>query len=90
MSLNKKAFYPSKEVEHFLESVPKGQLSGRINELILKGLSLEYQEKIKADYENFSLLVEKERPRKSKKGLSTTMMMSAKAFEPEDEVEDFF
>ena len=90
MSASKKAFYPSEEVEHFLESVPKGQLSGRINELILKGLSLEHHEKIRADYEKFSGLVEKEGPRKTKKGVSTTMMMSAKAFEPEDELEDFF
>lgn len=90
MSQTKKAFYPSEEVVNFLESVPKGQLSGRINELILKGLSLEHQEKIRLDYEAFNSLIESESPRKTKNGISVTMMMSAKAFEPEDEVEDFF
>lgn len=87
----KKAFYPSDEIEKFLESVPKGQLSSRINDLILKGLSLERQLKIEQDYSCFNEIVAQERPRKkSKDGVSTTMMMSAKAFEVEDEVEDFF
>lgn len=91
MSLTKKAFYPSKEVEDLLESIPRGQISGRINELILKGLTLEHQERIEASYERFSIEIAKETPRKKdKNGISTIMMMSKKAFEPEDETEDWF
>jgi hypothetical protein len=91
MSLAKKSFYPSEEVESLLEAIPKGQISSRINELILKGLTLEHQEKIKADYERFSAEIANESPRKKdKSGISTTMMMSRKAFEAEDEIEDWF
>jgi len=90
MSL-KKAFYPSEEVESIIESIPKGQFSSRINELILKGLTLENQMKVEQDYSRFNELIAQEKqPKKNKVGLSTTMMMSAKAFEVEDETEDFF
>jgi hypothetical protein len=87
----KKAFYPTEEIELFLEAIPKGQLSGRINDLISKGLILENQMKVEQDYIRFNEMIAKEQPRKkNKKGISTTMMMSTKAFEPEDETEDFF
>lgn len=90
MSL-KKAFYPSEEIERYLEKIPKGQFSSRINELILKGLTLEKQLKIEKDYTQFNDALSNQKTRgKSKNGISTTMMMSAKAFEPEDEAEDFF
>lgn len=90
MALTKKVFYPSEEVESFLDSIPKGRLSGRINELILKGLTLENQEKVRKDYECFNAEIAKEVTRKNQEGISTTMMMSKKAFEAEDEIEDFF
>ncbi len=87
----KKAFYPTEEIETFLESIPKGQLSSRINELILKGLTLEHQMKVEQDYIRFNEEISNEKPRKkTKHGLSSTMMMSAKAFDAEDEVEDFY
>ncbi len=91
MGQAKKSFYPNEEIEHFLETIPKGQLSGRINDLILKGLTFEHQTKVREDYIRFNDLIAKDIPRaKAKSGFSTTMMMSAKAFEAEDEVEDFF
>ncbi len=91
MSQAKKAFYPTEEVESFLENIPKGQQSSRINELILKGLTLEHQEKIKQCYQEFSeQLIQEPARKKNKDGLSTTMMMSKKAFEEEDETEDWF
>lgn len=86
----KKSFYPVDEVEKYLEQVPKGQISSRINDLILKGLSLERQKLIEEEYRQFNARLAEEPPRKKQGGISTTMMMSAKAFEPEDEVEDFF
>lgn len=87
----KKAFYPSEEVEPYIETIPKGQFSSRINELILKGLTYEKQLKIEKDYSQFNEALSTQSSRaKSKGGHSTTMMMSAKAFEPEDETEDFF
>lgn len=87
----KRAFYPTEEIEACLEDVPKGQVSSRINELILKGLTLERQTKVEEDYLRFNEALAKQKPRaKSKSGISATMMMSAKAFEPEDEAEDFF
>lgn len=87
---NKKAFYPTDEVEEYFENIPKGQISSRVNELIIKGLSFEHQEKVRESYASFNAALAKEKPRKmSIKGISKTMMMSAKAFEKEDEVEDF-
>lgn len=87
----KKVFYPAEELESFLESIPKGQFSGRINDLIMKGLTLERQLKIEQDYQQFNdALGSEKQPKKAKNGLSGTMMMSAKLFEPEDETEDFF
>jgi hypothetical protein len=99
MSL-KRAFYPSGEIESYLESIPRGQLSSRINELILKGLSLERQMKVAQDYQQFNEALTKPLQHRGKEkkrvpetvstAVSTTMMMSEKAFEPEDEAEDFF
>jgi hypothetical protein len=87
----KKSFYPNQEIENMLSDIPRGQISERINDLLMKGLSLEKQLKIKEDYERFNELVAQARPRKNDLSVSTTTMMSAKAFEPEeDETEDFF
>lgn len=92
MGLSKKAFYPTEEIEQLLQDVPKGQISSRINDLLMKGIALERQMKVEQDYFHFNEMIAQERPRlKSAKGkVSTTMMMAAKAFEAEDEVEDFF
>lgn len=92
MGLSKKAFYPTEEIEHLLQDVPKGQISSRINDLLMKGLTLERQMKVEQDYAHFNEMIAQESPRhkSAKSKISTTMMMAAKAFEPEDEVEDFF
>ncbi|MBK8204744.1 MAG: hypothetical protein IPK68_21375 [Bdellovibrionales bacterium] len=87
----KKSFYPSEETKPYLDQIPKGQFSSRINELILKGRALEQQLKVKNDYIQFNEALSNQKPPgKDKSGLSITMMMSEKAFEPEDEAEDFF
>ena len=86
----KKAFYPSEEIETLLEAIPKGQLSSRINDLILKGITLEHRLKVEQDYIRFDESLAQEKPRKKNKdGLSTNMMMSSRAFEAEDEAKDF-
>ncbi len=85
---NKKSFYPNEEVELYLEEIPKGQFSSRINELIMKGLTYEYQEKVKQVYARFSEQLENEKVI-DKKSRFSQQLLSAKAFEPEDEVDDF-
>ena len=86
----KKAFYPTDEVELYLENIPKGQFSSRINELILKGLTFEYQEKVKQAYARFNHALAKEKLKKrSDTVLSGLQLMAARAFDSEDEVEDF-
>lgn len=90
MSSTKRAFYPSDDVEALLKNIPRGQVSSRINELILEGLSFEHRLKIEQDYMRFNEAIAKDKPRKKDtKGDSSTMLMSAKLFEPEDEGEDF-
>jgi len=86
----KKAFYPIEEVITILDGIPRGQLSNRLNELILKGLSYEKKEKIEQDYISFNEAIASDKSRyQNDKGISSTMMMSARLFEPEDEEEDF-
>ncbi len=86
----KKAFYPNEEVEAALEQIPKGRLSSRINDLILKGLSFEQKSKIEQDYIRFNEEIGRDQARTQEfNGMSETMMMSAKAFESEDEEEDY-
>lgn len=90
MSSIKKAFYPVQEVMTILDKIPKGQLSSRVNELILKGLSYEQKEKIKQDYISFNEAIAKDASRfQNDEGISNTMMMSARVFDQEDEEEDY-
>ena len=85
----KKVFYPSEKVEEILKEIPKGQFSSRINELLLKGVSLEKQEAVKLAYLQFDQALAKETSKRAKAKSSTTKLLSKRAFEPEDEVEDF-
>ena len=88
--MTKRAFYPNDEIEKYLESLPKRQISSRLNDLILKGLTLEHQMQVERDYNEYAeKLSQLPQRKKNKQGISATMLMSAKAFEAEDEVEDF-
>ena len=90
MSSIKKAFYPVQEVIAMLDNIPRGQLSTRLNELILKGLSYEQKEKIEQDYISFNEAIANDKSRfQNDKGISNTMMMSARLFDQEDEEEDY-
>ena len=54
-SAKKHSFYPVSQVEGVLSAVPKGHLSDRVNELILKGLSFEQQEKVALAYQRYEI-----------------------------------
>ena len=88
MGTNKKhSFYPKEEVARELSAVPKGHLSERVNELILKGLSAENQEQIAHAYRQYdSVLASAGIQDKHGPG---ERLMSAKAFGVDDEVDDF-
>ncbi|HAZ14960.1 MAG: hypothetical protein A2X86_21520 [Bdellovibrionales bacterium GWA2_49_15] len=77
----KRTFYPAPEVEAVLKDAPVKKLSDRVNELILKGLEKEREEKIKIEYERYdqelSLAPKRER---DKRGISATMIMSQGLF----------
>lgn len=88
---SRRAFYPVEEVAKVIEKIPRGQISDRLNELILKGLSFEKQEKVRSAYLKYDaeLATVPERPEEDT-GVSSTMIMSQSAFQPEeDEEEDF-
>lgn len=89
MSTQKKhTFYPVEAVENELKEVPRGRFSERINELILKGLSLEKQEQTAKAYQEYDAALASA-PRK-KFEESSAKLMSKRAFiQDEDEVEDF-
>lgn len=88
--MQKRAFYPVEDVERELERVPRGQISERVNDLIMKGLSYEKQEQLRLAYLKYDNELAIAPPRaKNESGVSSTMLMSEKAFEPEDEEEDF-
>ena len=55
----KRAFYAIQEVELELKNTPKGEISSRINELILKGKEYEKKMMIKRDYTHFNKALEK-------------------------------
>lgn len=87
MKAQKKAFYPVELVEKVLKNVPKGHLSERVNELILKGLSAEKQQQVALAYQKYDAILEKSGTTRDQEPIAN--LMAAKAFEPEDEVEDF-
>lgn len=55
----KRAFYAIQEVELELKKTPRGEISSRINELILKGKEYEKKMLIKRDYTHFNKALEK-------------------------------
>lgn len=79
------------ELYQALGNIPAEQVNGRISELILKGLAFERQMKVEQDYLEFNRALAEQAPSKTGEAASfIEKMMSAKAFEPEDETEDFF
>lgn len=93
MKFNKRTtFYPEREVQKVLAKAEPKKVSERINELILKGLTKEKDEEIKANYEKYALaLSQTTDPRtKDQHDTSTTMMMASGLFTPEEEPEDWF
>jgi len=83
----KKAFYPVEQVEEELKNVPKGHLSERVNDLILKGLSAEKQQQVALAYQQYNALLEHSGRAEDRDPIAH--LMAAHAFESEDEVEDF-
>lgn len=84
MSSVKHTFYPVEKVENVLKDIPRGKLSERVNELILKGLSAEQQQEVALAYQSYNAALASEEIRGS-----SVSFMSEGAFTPEDEVEDF-
>lgn len=84
----KHAFYPTDEVERELEGIPRGHLSERVNELILKGISAEKQQQIALAYQQFDATLAQPGTRAEDRD-PLAKLMSARAFAPGDEVEDF-
>ncbi|MFZ4403795.1 MAG: hypothetical protein ACOYOK_06805 [Pseudobdellovibrionaceae bacterium] len=83
-SAKKHSFYPITEVEVELRHIPRGKFSERVNDLLLKGLSLEKQQEVASAYQNYNsaLALKPTKP-------STSSFMSESAFTAEDETEDF-
>lgn len=86
-SSKKHTFYPEEVVEIELNGIPRGKLSERINQLILKGLETEKQESIALAYQKYNSELAPELKRNFRN--SSVKIMSENAFVPEDEVEDF-
>jgi prevent-host-death family protein len=79
------------ELYQALGNIPAEQVNSRMSELILKGLAFERQMKVEQDYQEFNrALAEQASSKKGEEASFIKKMMSAKAFEPEDETEDFF
>lgn len=81
MKQAKITFYPKAEAAAALKDAPSKKMSERVNELILKGLSKEREEKIRRDYEQYDRELAKSQARASNaKGTSSTTFMSARLF----------
>lgn len=87
MKAQKRAFYPVEQVEMELKDVPKGHLSERVNDLILKGLSVEKQQQVALAYQQHNAALEQSGRAEDRDQISN--LMASRAFEPEDEVDDF-
>lgn len=87
MKAQKRAFYPVEEVEKELKNVPKGHLSERLNDLILKGLSAEKQQQVALAYQQYNDALESSGRADDRDPFVN--LMSERVFEPDDEVEDF-
>lgn len=80
--LVKHTFYPIEEVEGELKGIPRGKLSERVNELILKGLTAERQHEIALAYQSYDAALQ---ARQSETDLEApTDFMSEGAFAPEE------
>ncbi len=84
----KRAFYAIQEVELELKNTPKGEISSRINELILKGKEYEKKMMIKRDYTHFNKALEKSVKNEDDSG----MYLSETAYSDDDNdnIEDLF
>jgi hypothetical protein len=81
-SAQKHAFYPDPQVAKILKKIPRGHLSERVNDLILKGIFLEKQQELARAYELHSAEL-------LKSPKANYEIMSKGAFTAEDEEEDF-
>ncbi len=92
MKQAKITFYPNPEAAQALESAPSKKVSERVNELLMKGLSKEKEEQIKAEYDRYDRELATAQPRQiDTRGVSTTMLMSQRLFEDEgNSGEDLF
>ena len=90
-SVRRTTFYPISEVAKALGGAPPKKVSERINELIVKGLAKEEEDRIRADYERYARELSSTPPRKKdKKGMTAAMAMAAGLFSADDEPEDWF
>ena len=83
----KHTFYPALEVAAELKEIPRGQLSERVNDLILKGLTFERQQEIVRAYAVYDAALA-QGPIRSVAS-SSAQYLAEGAFQSEDEVEDF-
>ena len=91
MKSSKHTFYPEPDVARALEDAPPKKLSERVNELIMKGLNKEREEAIRSEYERYDKEVSTSPPRKTdKRGVSSTMMMSARLFDADESDKELF
>lgn len=87
----KHTFYPNPEVAKVLEGAPPKKLSERVNDLIIKGLTKEKEDAMRAEYERYDKEVAAYPSRKKDdRSLSNTMMMSARLFETDESDKDLF
>ena len=81
MKAAKVTFYPKGEAARALKDAPSRKVSDRVNELILKGLTKEKEERIKRDYEQYDRELASAPPRvRDARGVSTAMLMSQRLF----------
>ncbi len=84
----KRAFYAIQEVELELKNTPKGEISLRINELILKGKEYEKKMLIKRDYTHFNKALEKSVKNEDDSGIY--LSETAYSDDDNDNIEDLF
>ena len=90
-AIKKHTFYPMPEVAAALKAAPPKKLSERVNQLILKGLSKEREEAVRAEYKRYDRELSKAPARKvNAHEVSTNMMMSQHLFESDDSDQDLF
>lgn len=81
MKANKITFYPKGEAAVALMNSPSKKVSERVNELVMKGLTKEKEERMKRDYEQYDRELAASEPRaRDAHGISSTMMMSQRLF----------